>query len=286
VRADLDLTGNPQAGQPAGARYFRVLGPLAVEIAGTELRLGPQQRVLLAALLLGRGRIVPKQQLADALWTYPVPRGAPVTLRTHVLHLRRLLEPDRQPPSGYQVLVSGGARHDGGYCLRLDDDELDLAQFTQLLDGSRRLSADGSLDAALKCLDEALELWRGPAFADLVDREFVAAEARRLDELRLAAEEERIELLLALGRHRDAVSPLTLLIGENRLSEALWAQFMLALHRCGRRADALAAYRDVYALLRDELGVEPGPRLQQLHQQVLAADPALELGQNLALSTR
>ena len=265
----------------AGRLHIQVLGPLRVDVDGVGLRLGPQQRTLLAALVLARGRIVSKEQLADTLWP-GLPTGSPVTLRAHILHLRRLLEPASRAP--YQVLISGGARHDEGYGLKLADSELDVARFTRLLDGARRLCDARSLDAAVGFLDEALSLWRGPAFANLADLVFAEAETRRLEELRLAAVENRIELLLALGRHRDAVCSLTPLTHEYRLSEAFWAQSMLALYRSGRRADALTAYRKVYAILRDELGVQPGPRLQRLHQQVLAADPALEYPRDLARS--
>lgn len=270
------------SGQPPGVLYIRILGPLRVEVNGAELRLGPQQRVLLAALVLARGQIVSKEQLADALWSDLPRSGASITLRTHVLHLRRLLEPTRQAP--YQRLATGGPRPDGGYCLRLGDAELDVTQFTQLLAGARQLWSTRDLGGAIEFLNEALGLWRGAAFADLTDCGFVATEARRLEELRFAAEEDRIELLLALGRHREAVCSLTLLLDTYPMSEGLWANFMLALYRSGRRADALAAYRQVYALLRDELGVGPGLRLQRLHQQVLVADPALEFGCDLARS--
>jgi DNA-binding SARP family transcriptional activator len=268
--------------RPVSALYIRVLGPLRVEVDGAELRLGPQQRTLLAALVLARGRIVPKEQLADTLWPGQPRSGSPITLRAHVLHLRRLLEPGRGAP--YQVLVSGGARQDEGYGLKLAGTELDAARFTRLLDGARRLGDAGNLEAAVGCLDEALSLWSGPAFASLAELICAEAEARRLEELRLAAVENRIELLLALGRHRDAICSLTPLTYEYRLSEAFWAQSMLALYRLGRRADALTAYREVYAILRDELGVQPGPRLQRLHRQVLAADPALEYHRDLARS--
>lgn len=267
---------------PAGALYVRVLGPLRVEVDGEEVRLGPQQRTLLAALILARGRIVPKEQLTEVLWTNLPRRGSSITLRAHVLHLRRVLEPTRRAP--YQLLVSGGARPDEGYCLKLADTELDAARFTELVDGARQLWDARSLNAAIDCLDEALGLWRGPAFADLTDRVCAVAETRRLDEVRRSASEDRIELLLALGRHRDAICLLTPLLDEYRLSEPFWAQFMLALYRSGRRAEALAAYREVYALLRDELGLQPGLRLQRLHHQVLVADPALEYAPELARS--
>ena len=267
---------------PAGALYVQVLGPLLIEIDGEQVRLGPQQRALLAALILARGRIVPKEQLIDVLWAHLPRSGSPITLRAHVLHLRRLLEPSRRAP--YQLLVSGGARPREGYCLKLADTELDATRFAQLVDGARRLWDARSLNAAVDRLDEALSLWRGPAFADLTDRVFAVAETRRLEEIYRSASEDRIELLLALGRHRDAICSLTLLLDEYRLSEAFWAQFMLALYRSGRRAEALAAYREVYALLRDELGLQPGLRLQRLHQQVLVADPALECAPELARS--
>jgi DNA-binding SARP family transcriptional activator len=258
--------------------YIRALGPVQVELGGTEVNLGPQQRALLTALLLARGRTVSKDQLAELLWPAPAPAGANVTLRSHIFNLRRLLEPERRAPSDFQVLVSSGARQGGGYALRLNQEESDLPQLWKLLADARRLTKQRSLQAARDRLTQALGLWRGPAFANLVNCEFVDAEARRLDEVRLSAQEDLVELDLRLGQHREAIAALTVLLSEHPLREGLWAQLMLALHRDDRRADALAAYQDVYQLLRDELGVAPGARLQQLHQQVLSSDPALDLG--------
>ena len=257
--------------------YIRALGPVQVELGGTEVNLGPQQRVLLTALLLTRGRTVSKDQLADLLWPAPVPAGASVTLRSHIFNLRRLLEPERRAPSDFQVLVSSGARQGGGYALRLSQEESDLPQFWKLLADARRLTKQRSFQAARNCLTKALDLWRGPAFANITNCDFVDAEARRLNEVRLSAQEDRVELDLRLGQHREAIAALTLLLNEHPLCEGLWAQLMLALHRDDRRADALAAYQDVYQMLRDELGVGPGARLQHLHQQVLSDDPALDL---------
>src|ERR1700722_17705272 len=257
--------------------YIRALGPVQVELGGTEVNLGPQQRVLLTALLLARGRTVSKDQLAELLWPDPAPAAASVTLRSHIFNLRRLLEPERRAPSDFQVLVSSGARQGGGYALQLSHEESDLPQLWKLLADARRLTKQGNFQAVRHFLTNRLDLWRGPAFANIVNCDFVDAEARRLEEVRLSAQEDRVDLDLRLGQHREAIATLTLLLSEHPLREGLWAQLMLALHRDDRRADALAAYQDAYQVLTDELGVEPGARLQRLHQQVLSGDPALDL---------
>ena len=269
--------------QAASGIYFQVLGPVTAKVGEEEIPLGPQQRALLAALLVARGKMVPRKQLTETLWAESDPSGRSITLRTHILHLRRLLEPHSRAASPYQIIVTSNIRHKGGYSIDVTSSDVDSVRFTDLLDRARRLAGDDRLDAAAACLGEALDLWRGPAFADLAERNFVAGEARRLEELRRGAQERRVELLLALGRHRDAVPHLTALLDEHRLNETHWGQFMLALYRSGRRAEALAAYRDVYTLLQAELGMEPGPQLRRLHQQVLSADPALEVARHRAV---
>lgn len=249
-----------------------------VEVDGRDIGLGPQQRVLLAALVLARGQAVSRSRLIDLMWEGETPEGAAATLRAHVLHLRRILEPRRRGREGYEVLVSVGGAKDTSYALRLDDRQVDAQQFVRLAQDARRVLADGDPQGAVRGLDRAMALWDGMALDGVEGRSFAVAEAARLEELRLVAKEDRLEALLTMGRYQEVIDELTTLIGEHPLRERLWAQRILALYRCGRRADALGAYREVYRVLSDELGLEPGHRLNQLHQQVLMADPALEPG--------
>ena len=195
-------------------------------------------------------------------------------LRTHVLHLRRILEPGRRATSGFEVLVSAGARSNTSYTLQVSDEQVDALRFVHLTDRARKAAADGDADAVVALLDEALSLWTGPALEGVSDRSFALAEAERLQELRLVAREDRLDALIELGHYEQSVAELTTLVAEFPLRERLRCQLMLALHRSGRQAEALASYRDFYHLLDAEVGIEPGRPLKELHQRVLSGDPA------------
>ncbi|UGY94586.1 AfsR/SARP family transcriptional regulator [Streptomyces gobiensis] len=249
---------------------------MTVEMAGRQIGLGPQQRALLAALALARGRAISRSRLIDLIWEGATPEGAAATLRTHILHLRRVLEPQRRAQLGYEVLVSVGGRKDASYALRLEETQVDALRFVRLTQEARRASSSGDPQGALERLDQALGLWYGPALEGVSDRSFAVAEANRLEELRLVAQEDRIDALLELGRHEEVHGELATLVREHPLRERLRSQLILALYRSERQADALAAYREIYQLLDEELGVAPGRPLRRLHQQVLNADPALE----------
>ncbi|MFI1328780.1 AfsR/SARP family transcriptional regulator [Streptomyces sp. NPDC020845] len=261
---------------PDGAVRVRILGPVSLEADGRRIGLGPQQRVLLAALVLAGGQAVSKSRLIEMMWTGETPEGAAATLRTHVLNLRRLLEPTRRAGLGFEVLVSAGGRSEASYALRLRDGQLDATRFVDLTRDARRAMAHGDAHRALAELDRALALWDGTALGEVSEQDFARPEATRLEELRLTAKEERIDALLTLGRHDEAIGELTVLIGEHRMRERLWSQLILALYRSGRQAEALAAYREIYRILDEELGVEPGRSLRDLHQRVLLADPGIE----------
>ena len=236
---------------------FRILGPLEVVEEGREVALGgARQRALLAILLTRVNEVVSTDRLIDELWGEAAPRTALNTLQFYVSQLRKALGADRivtRPP---------------GYTIRVDPGELDLERFERLLEqgGSERLR-------------EALDLWRGPALADFSYERFAQAEITRLEELRLAALEERIEADLAVGRHAQLAGELEALIVEHPLRERLRAQRMLALYRSGRQAEALDAYQEARRTLVEELGIEPGPVLQQLEKAMLVQDPALDLEQ-------
>jgi predicted ATPase/DNA-binding SARP family transcriptional activator len=222
-------------------------------------------RTLLAALLLRAGQVVPAETLVEAIWGGAAPASAGSVLRMYVTQVRRALGNGRvvtRPP---------------GYLLVTEEGELDADRFEALFADGRRALADGNPRLARSLCDQALELWRGDAFADLAAEGFVGHEASRLDELRLGCLETRIEADLRLGRHDETLAELEQLAAVNPLREGLRAQLMLALYRSGRQADALAAYRQGRAALVDELGLEPGTELRELERRILEQDPSLEL---------
>ncbi len=255
-----------------------VLGPVTAWRDEREVPAGqPRQLAVLGVLAMRANRVVSRGELVDAVWGDGPPATAEGGIYTYVAGLRRVLEPDlpRRDPSHprrapARVLVSAG----GGYVLRLGSGCLDSDQFEQSLGRARALRASGDLEGAARAMDEALALWRGLAFAG-VPGPFADAERQRLGELRTAAAEERADLLLARGRAAEAVPELTTLSAEHPLRERARGLLMIALYRCGRQAEALQVFRDVRSRLAEELGIDPGAELTQIHQQVLAMDPAL-----------
>jgi DNA-binding SARP family transcriptional activator/Tfp pilus assembly protein PilF len=250
---------------------FRVLGTLEVRTDGdVPIRLGAtKQRILLAVLLMYANRPVDATRLIDALWPRRPPRTAPVALRTYVSALRQVL-----------TLARGGelpwlATVPGGYQLHCAPGDLDLLAFEDLAAQGRQAIVDGRLVLAAERLRRALGLWRGRPFEDVPLDSELGAELTRLDEDRLSAHETLIATQLTLGHHEDVLPELHTLIAAQPLRELLWSQWILALYRSGRRAEALRAYGDLRRHLVRELGVEPAPQLQSLHRQILADDPSL-----------
>lgn len=244
---------------------FRLLGPLEVldGVAPLEIAAG-KQRALLALLLLNANRTVARDRIVDELWGEDVPESAQKMVQIHVSQLRKAL-----PESRLRTRAPG-------YVLQVADDELDLARFERLVaDGRQALARDDPLRAA-ELLREGLSLWRGPALAEFSEP-FARHEGARLEELRLAALEWRIEAELALGQHGDVVGELETLIARHPLRERLRSQHMLALYRSGRHAEALASYQAFRRALDDELGIEPSPSLKELERRMLQQDPELEL---------
>jgi DNA-binding SARP family transcriptional activator/tRNA A-37 threonylcarbamoyl transferase component Bud32 len=242
---------------------FAILGPLEVRTADGRLRLGgPRQRAVLAHLILRANLVVPAEQLIDELWGEEPPETARNTLQTYVYRLRRVLGEDRLE------------RRSGGYVLLAEADEIDASRFESLVREARgTLQSDP--DVAVDRLDEALALWRGPAFSDFPDEPSLRGEIARLEDLRLVATEHRIAAQLALGRHTTVVGVLEALTDRHPLRERLWAGLMLSLYRTGRQAEALDAYRRAREVLSDELGIDPSPELQQLHERILRQAPEL-----------
>jgi DNA-binding SARP family transcriptional activator len=240
---------------------FRILGPLEASSDGRELELGgPRQRSVLSVLLLHAGDVVPAGSLIDEVWGEEPPETAANLLQGYVSELRKSL--------GRELIATRGH----GYVITVEPQALDLRRFERLV-----TEAAGAPPAvAADRLREALALWRGPAFADVVDEPFARVARRRLDELRLVALERRVDADLALGRHAELVGELHQLVNEHPLRERPRAQLMLALYRCGRQAEALETYRVARRALVEQLGIEPGPALRELEQAILQQDPELD----------
>jgi DNA-binding SARP family transcriptional activator len=250
---------------------FRILGTLEIRDGTGQLVVPPRrkQRLLLAVLLLRANTPVSTESLLDLLWPEAAPPSARANLQSYVSDLRRLLHAGEpaDPPRLH--------RDSGGYQLRAGAEELDTAVFEKLAGQGRQALAEQHHAAAAECLAQALARWRGPVLEDLPLPVALQPEIERLEELRLMVLEDSFEARLGLAEPAVLAAELVELTARHPLRERLWAHLMLALYRAGRQADALDAYQRIYRLLDEELGVQPGPALQQLHQQILAADPAL-----------
>jgi DNA-binding SARP family transcriptional activator len=249
---------------------FRLLGPVEAwddnDGARIEVR-GSKMRTVLASLLLSSGRVVSDARLIDMLWGEEPPSTTQAQIQTYASRLRGLLgtevQIERQPP-GYRLTVSPRPF------------QLDLMEFERLAAQGHLALAAGEMTTAVGLLRTALSLWRGQALTGVTDH-LAAVEQPRLEEARLTALEDRIEADLALGEHVTLITELTALVAEHPLRERPRAQLMLALVRCGRTADALAAYQAFRRILADELGLDPSAELRQLHQSILTGDPALAI---------
>lgn len=242
---------------------FRILGPLEVVGEPGQIQLGgAKQRATLAILLLNANRVVSVDRLADELYAGAAPATALKQVQRQISELRKAL--------GSEAVIE---TRSPGYVIRLAPEQLDLTVF-------ERLAAEASESQSQRAADllrEALDLWRGEAFADLSYEPFARAPIERLEEIRLAVLEQRIAADLALGRHAQLIPELEQLVVEHPLRERLRGQLMLALYGSGRQAEALEAYRQARQALVEGCGIEPGPALRQLERQILEQDPSLEL---------
>ncbi|HEX8771477.1 MAG TPA: BTAD domain-containing putative transcriptional regulator, partial [Acidimicrobiales bacterium] len=242
----------------------RVLGPLAVVADGLPIDLSSRkQRALLAVLALHAGQVLSVDRLLDDLWGERPPATARHALQVHVSNLRKLLGP----------ATVGTERP--GYLLRLAAESCDATRFEVLIRAGRRALHQGNVREASSTLSDALALWRGPALADLLFEPFAAQEAARLEELKLGANEDRLVADLGLGRHTELVGELEGLVERHPLRERLWGLLMLALYRSGRQVDALRAYKTLRNRLREDLGLDPGPELQEMEAAILRQEPSL-----------
>jgi DNA-binding SARP family transcriptional activator/tetratricopeptide (TPR) repeat protein len=244
---------------------FGILGPLLVCEAGVVIEVpAARQRNLLAVLLLHAGQPVPADKVAEAVWDGAPPPSAAGTLRTHVMRLRRVLGTE----AGSRLVT-----RPPGYLIDVADEDVDLLRFKSLCREGGAAVRAGAWGAAADILEQAVGLWRGAPLADITCQLLQRNEVPRLEQLHLQALEWRVDAWLHLGRHDELIPDLQTLVGLHPFRERFHAQLMLALHRCGRRADALKAYRAARGVLVAELGVEPGQDLQRAHQRVLAGEP-------------
>jgi DNA-binding SARP family transcriptional activator len=251
---------------------FEILGPVRVTVSGQAVRIGSaRQRAVLSVLLLSAGRTVSVDRLIDAVWGDQPAESALNLVRTYVWRLRSLLTED-----GETRLETAPA----GYLLRVKPGELDMAEFERLVADGRAAIAQGEAVAAARQLRSALDLWHGGPLEDVtLHGGDLLAEIMRLNEARVATLEERIDADLALGKDEELVGELQQHAAQNPLRERLTGSLMLACYRSGRQADALGAYRTLRTALVEELGLEPGPAIRELHERILADDPDLREGE-------
>ena len=249
-----------------------VLGPVRAWRGETELELGaPQRRAVLGLLAARANQAVSRDELIDGIWGAELPARSVNALHVHVSRLRAALEPGRAQRTSGQVLLASGR----GYLLRLTPGQLDAELFAARVASARESRRAGDPAGAAAAFEWALRLWQGVAL-DGIPGPWAEIVRARLGEQRLTAIEEHLDVLLELGRAAEAAGQLTELVRAHPLRERFSGQLMLALYRCGRQAEALAAFADARRILVQELGIEPGRELRALHARILAADPGLD----------
>ena len=252
------------------ALRVELLGPVRAWRGEEELELGGPQRRALLGMLAGSRRPVSIGEVIEGLWGQDPPVSAGNAVHVHISWLRRVLEPGRARRSPGQILTAAHS----GYRLDLAPGSLDTEVLDFHLATARRLAASDPA-VAVRSLDTALSLWHG-APLDGIPGPWADIERTRFDELYQTATGDRLDMLLLLGAHHEVLADLAVLIRRHPLRERFRGQFMLALYRCGRQADALAAYHDARRELAGKLGIDPGPALRRMHARILAGDPALD----------
>jgi WD40 repeat protein/DNA-binding SARP family transcriptional activator len=263
-RVSAALTRGSTGRNIPGVGGIAVLGPLAVDddVGG----LGPRDRVVLASLALRRGDVVSAELLADALWGERPPPSWTKVVQGCVVRLRKKLG-----PHSIQTLPPG-------YRLTIPADEIDAHRFERLVERARELLTLGEADRAFHVIGQALALWRGRALVDLEGWHVGQVEARRLEELRLDAQELRLDTALRAGRYREVMAEAQARVAQEPLRERRWALLALAQYQAGRQGDALRTLHEARTLLVSELGVDPGPDLAALEQAILRQEPSLVAG--------
>lgn len=244
---------------------FFVLGSLEVMLAGKRLPVSaPKQRAVLTALLLDANNDVPIDRLTRFVWDGHPPVTAQTTIQSYIYRLRQLLRP---------IANAGLVTSSDSYLLHVNPADIDLWQFRQLVDQAREKAELGDLYAAVPDLRRAVGIWRGNALAG-VPGEAIRQEARLLEGERIAACEKLFSAEISLGNHREIIPELQKVVSGHPFHEALRAQLMLALYASGRQAEALQHYALIRRRLREDLGIDPGPELQELHRTILEQVPA------------
>jgi DNA-binding SARP family transcriptional activator len=255
---------------------FRILGPMEVTAElGDVTPTAPKVRQVLALLLLRCNGLVQTGEFIDELWGECPPRSALSTLQTYIYKLRKILlddVPGGAAPGSEEMLRTKPS----GYILRVLRESVDVGRFERRAEEGAQALEENEPERAAAALSQALTVWRGPALADVAAGELLGAYSTRLEESRMRALELRIEADLQLGRHHSIVGELKMLTATHRLHEGLHAKLMLALHRSGRRYEALNVYRQLREVLIEDLGLEPSPALNRIHRALLSSDPSLD----------
>lgn len=256
---------------------IQVLGPLSAEVNGESIvPTAAKPRQILSLLTLHAGRVVPVTTLMDEIWGAEPPMSALSTMQTYILQLRRAMGTAMGPSAPGSAKDVLATRH-GGYLLQIPDGSVDVHAYERLAREGQSAFETGDNDVSAQRLRAALDLWQGPALVDVRTGPVLEIEVRRLEESRLVTMERRIDADLRLGRHAELLAELTDLTARYPEHEGLHCQAMVALYRSGRQAAAFDVYRRLRARLIDELGLEPSPPLQRLHQAMLAVDPQLHV---------
>lgn len=265
----------------------QVLGPFRVAHSGVPVQpTAVKPRKVLALLALQADQVVPVASLVEEVWGETPPRSVQTTLQTYILQLRQLigaaLEKNGEvlPRGPKSVLVT----EPGGYRLDTHGGHIDAQEFDALSSAGHRAKERGDWPESASYFRRALDLWQGRALADVHCGGLLEGEATRLDQSRMSVLHGRIEADLRMGRHHELIGELSGLVARHPLHEGLHEQLMLALHRAGRRGDALQAYRHLRGALNQSLGLDPSPAIEQLHRAVLDSAPQLELGVDPLLS--
>lgn len=254
--------------------HIEILGTLAVSVNGVSVTpTAPKARQVLALLAVRADQVVPVDALIEELWDTDPPRSARTTLQTYVLQLRELITAALESSAGPEGLTAKDVLMTlpGGYLLHSGGGTSDVREFERLSDLGYRAMDAGDYAEAARCLREALVLWDGPALADIQAGKQLETEIKRLEETRLCALDQRVEAELRLGQHRSVLAELTVMVRRYPTHETLCGQYMLALHRSGRRGEALDAYQRLRNALVRSTGLEPSVWLRKLQRSILLA---------------
>jgi DNA-binding SARP family transcriptional activator len=258
---------------------IKVLGPLEVSIAGTSVVPSASKiRQLLAILAINAGRVVTIPALIEEIWGNQPPRSVAATLQTYVLQLRRRLAQALAGDAGAAVRSPRDVltTTHTGYLLDVDREAIDAHAYERLATTGRTAALAADYRTAGRHLTAALQIWRGPALVDVMVGAQLRIEATRLEESRLADLTLRIDTDLYLGRHHELLGELAALCAQHTFIESFWAQYMLALYRCGRPGQALELYHTMQKVMRERLGVDPSQWLQRIHLAIVTGDPIME----------